>query len=123
MQYPTNKMKNAKILLMCTITITITCCTTLQPTAQQTVQPSEEEIMKSWIGHHKSEVILSWGPPNGGTTSDGKAGEVLMYNSFQQITLPPLQPGLPYLTKSFTDYKYVYCDVNGKIYHISWGRK
>ena len=35
--------------------------------------------MKSWVGHHQSELIADWGPPNNITT-DGKGGTVLDVN-------------------------------------------
>jgi len=34
--------------------------------------------MDSWMGHHKSELLMSWGPPTK-VDSDGKGGEILSY--------------------------------------------
>ena len=43
------------------------------------------EVMDSWVGSHKSELIGRWGPPNQ-TTSDGLNGEILIYSS--NVVLP-----------------------------------
>jgi hypothetical protein len=41
--------------------------------------PTIKEIMDSWKGSHQSTLIKSWGPPDR-TTSDGKGGNILIYN-------------------------------------------
>ena len=35
------------------------------------------KVMTSWEGHHKSELIQDWGPPNN-ISSDDKDGEILL---------------------------------------------
>ena len=34
--------------------------------------------MQSWVGHHKHELIVAWGPPHS-ERQDGAGGEVLIY--------------------------------------------
>ena len=85
-------------------------------------QMSTEQIMNSWIGSHKSQIIQSWGPPMGGTTSDGNGGEILMYTDSRQLIMPPIGNG-PIMGKTITDYQYVYCRADGTIYYIKWGRQ
>lgn len=34
--------------------------------------------LQGWIGHHQSELIVSWGPPHE-TSTDGMGGTVLIY--------------------------------------------
>lgn len=45
------------------------------------------EVMKSWVGHHISDLYLSWGPPSS-TMSDGQGGTIISYyynRNFGQI--------------------------------------
>jgi hypothetical protein len=46
--------------------------------------------MSSWVGHHESEVIASWGPP-GSTASDGNGGHILIYQSYVNLGQTPGQ--------------------------------
>jgi len=43
--------------------------------------------MQSWVGHHESEVIRSWGPPTQ-TADDGAGGKILIYDYQQSYTTP-----------------------------------
>ena len=79
-----------------------------------------QTTMESWIGHYKSEIIQSWGPPTGGTTSDGKGGEILIYGNSRNLIAPV---GNMYMSRSINDYQQVYCDPQGKIYYVRWGRE
>lgn len=36
------------------------------------------KVMDSWVGSHYSDMMLKWGPPTY-STSDGKAGQILVY--------------------------------------------
>ncbi len=46
--------------------------------------------MKAWVGHHQSELIADWGPPNNITT-DGKDGTVLDYSRVRQTGGVPIR--------------------------------
>lgn len=39
---------------------------------------SPSKVMKSWMGHHISELYQSWGPPTA-TTTDGRGGTIVSY--------------------------------------------
>jgi hypothetical protein len=43
--------------------------------------------MQSWEGHHYSEVIMSWGPPQG-VYDDGNGGRILVYTEARRWTTP-----------------------------------
>jgi len=46
--------------------------------------------MNSWVGHHQSELIQAWGPPQQ-TTSDGNGGTVLIYGEYVNLGQSPGQ--------------------------------
>ena len=46
------------------------------------------EIMQSWVGQHKGDLIASWGPPNQ-VASDGRGGEILIYGSYVDLGQTP----------------------------------
>ncbi len=50
----------------------IGCCVSLTSCA------SINNEMQSWVGHHKHELIVAWGPPHS-ERQDGAGGEVLIY--------------------------------------------
>ena len=79
---------------------------------------STQKIMNSWIGRSRSDLILDWGPPTSGYASDGKGGEILLYNYGNNIYVPV--NGI-IVQSTVSRYSHVYCDSNGKIYHIRWG--
>jgi len=80
--------------------------------------------MDLWVGHHKSELILSWGPPTR-VTSDGKGGEILIYEYERYFGQ---NPGQVYRDGSYTAptpirytaYRMFYVDKAGYIYNRSW---
>lgn len=39
---------------------------------------SAQSVMNSWLGHHQSDLIRSWGPPSS-VASDGAGGTILIY--------------------------------------------
>ena len=49
---------------------------------------SINKTMRSWVGHHKSELILKWGPPSR-TADDGKGGEILIYEYQRNLGQEP----------------------------------
>ena len=68
---------------------------------------SQKEIMNSWLGHTKQELIMSWGPP-ARTASDGGTGEILIYAK---------QVYIPQWNMNYYEYKMMYINSDGKIYH------
>jgi hypothetical protein len=68
---------------------------------------SQKEKMNSWLGSTKQQIIMSWGPP-ARTASDGGTGEILIY--VRQIYIPQSN-------MNFYDYKMIYVNSGGKIYH------
>lgn len=64
--------------------------------------------LNSWVGHYKTELIESWGPPSE-TTSNGNGGEVLIYSNRTYYTT---MGG----TVDYWEYKMLYADSRGKIY-------
>ena len=44
-------------------------------------------VMRSWKGHHYSDLIASWGPPQQ-VFDDGKGGRLLIWSSVRSWTLP-----------------------------------
>lgn len=80
------------------------------------------EIMASWVGHHQSELIASWGPPNR-IMPDGKGGTVLDYSHYKDLG----QRG--YIDRRGNIYTYprgyqatrlFYVDSDGIIYNFKW---
>lgn len=43
--------------------------------------------MQSWMGHHVSDLIASWGPPQQ-SISDGRGGQILIYSQVRQWQTP-----------------------------------
>lgn len=43
------------------------------------INADEKQMMDSWLGHYKAEVIRSWGPPDR-ITEDGANGQVIVYH-------------------------------------------
>ena len=85
--------------------------------SQKVQQEKHREAMESWIGHHKSELIQSWGPPQR-YESDGKGGEILIYES--KVTRGAVIYGT-YHEKTSYPYKMFYADSNGKLYYWRTG--
>lgn len=75
------------------------------------------EAMDSWVGHHKSELIQSWGPATR-YESDGKGGEILIYE--RSVTTGRFI-GNNYVQNTRNPYKMFYADSNGKIYYWRFG--
>jgi len=80
---------------------------------------STGKIMESWIGHQKSEIINSWGPPQR-YSPDGKGGEILIYESSSALASPI---GEMMITQTITNYKQVYVNQKGTIYYVRWGSR
>ncbi len=72
---------------------------------------SQKEIMNSWLGSTKQNLIMSWGPP-ARTASDGGAGEILVYAN--QGYWPGYNGQGAFV---FWDYRYMYANSDGIIYY------
>jgi hypothetical protein len=44
-------------------------------------------VMRSWEGHHYSELVMSWGPPQA-VYDDGQGGRMLVWTVVRQWTTP-----------------------------------
>ena len=105
-------MKKLKILTL--LLIFINCSTT--------PQISNQQIMESWMGGHKSALIQQWGPPNRITT-DGQGGEIYIYESsstsattFNNVFGVELNNPVTTLNTN-VKYRQFYINRNGKIYY------
>jgi|GEM_PF-511474 len=85
-------------------------------------------ICEQYIGHYKSELIQKWGPP-GSVSSDGKGGEVLIYDdsiTSQTEGTAHINPFLNTITynspqvERLEKYKQMFCDSKGVIYNWRW---
>lgn len=65
------------------------------------------------MGATKQKLYLSWGPP-ARTTDDGNGGEILIYA--HQVYVPEWH-------MHYWDYKMMYVDQDGKIYHWRTSRQ
>ena len=106
-----------RILLILGIsTILVGCYSYSQPNykAQFEAQQKElEEIMASWKGSHKKELIQSWGAPDR-YESDGGGGQKLIWEQQKAIRI---SNGSASLQKVITHSKQMYVDADGIIYH------
>jgi hypothetical protein len=76
---------------------------------------SQKEILNSWIGSTKQNLIMSWGPP-AKTASDGGTGEILIYA--KQVYIAPIYySGGSTQAQIYWDYKMFYVNSDGKVYH------
>lgn len=76
-----------------------------------------QQTMDSWMGHHKSELIQSWGPPTR-YESDGKGGEILIYE--KSVTRGSVI-GNTYYQNTRHPYNMFYADKDGKLYYWRTG--
>ena len=92
--------------------------------------------MESWVGHHQSDLIRSWGPPQR-TASDGKGGSILIYEQYVNMgqkpgiiqpanplsVFPAGQPALQYTAPQQRGYnrtRMFYVNPSGRIYTYRW---
>ena len=75
------------------------------------------KTMDSWIGHHQSELIRAWGPPQY-YASDGKDGVILIYQRTE--TYAEVVYGR-YHERTVHPYKMFYADALGNIYYWRTG--
>jgi hypothetical protein len=84
--------------------------------------------MGSWVGHHQSELIRAWGPPNQ-TASDGDGGTILIYGSYVNLGQTPGTATVsPYgkvrytapQQQGYSRTRMFYVDRSGRIYAYRW---
>jgi len=89
---------------------------------------SISNTMQSWVGSHKSALILSWGPPQQ-IHSDGAGGEVLVYGQYVDLGQAPGQVqsnyygGYTYTApqqRGYSRTRMFYVDSDGIIYNWRW---
>jgi len=89
---------------------------------EQTQKERTEEtrrIMDSWMGHHKSELIRSWGPPTR-YDSDGQGGQILIYEYTRTVGATIYGS---YLQRTFVDYKEMFANGDGYLYYWRTGTR
>ncbi len=105
-------MNHTKILFVAFVVILLGACT------------STREKMDSWLNHHESELIQSWGPPQA-ERSDGKGGRVLIYSHYRamgrtqgygQISPDGSYTYTPPRQKGYTQVRMFFVDERGVIY-------
>ena len=85
------------------------------------------DTMASWVGHHKSTLIQSWGPPTS-ISDDGQGGEVFTYtykrnmNTTHNTTYNKYNNSLNTISRnnSYQAIRMFYINKQGKIYHWRW---
>jgi hypothetical protein len=86
------------------------------------------KVMDSWVGHHQSEVIAEWGPPQS-TASDGKGGTILIYGNYVNLGQQPGQARTDYYGNTtytapqqmgYQRTRMFYVDERGYIYSWRW---
>lgn len=89
---------------------------------------SPSKIMESWVGKPKSDLYLSWGPPNN-VTDDGNGGQILIYGRTVTMGQVPGQVygnyngGLSYtapVQRTYTKTRMFYVNSEGIIYNWRW---
>ena len=100
------------------------------------------KVMASWQGHHYSDLIAKWGPPQQ-VFDDGSTGRILVYSSDRSWTVPGYATTTttatataydtyiwgsatshttytPAQVQSYTAYRMFWIDSNGHIYRWAW---
>ena len=103
---------------------------------------SLNETMESWVGHHRSDLIASWGPPQQ-VMDDGQGGEIFVYTTARSFTTPGTSTTTvagsaygygnttygtatgqtiynPPQTTSYNAHRMFWIDQSGRIYRWSW---
>jgi hypothetical protein len=120
-------------------TITLLLCTVL---LSGCLTRRVNNVMNSWMGHNYSQLLMSWGPPQG-VYDDGQGGRILMYTVARQWTTPgqvsttttgratiydnmiwgeaqSISTITPAQTSGYTAWRMFAIDKNGRIYNYSW---
>jgi hypothetical protein len=81
------------------------------------------ETMESWEGYHQSELIEVWGPPTR-TASDGRGGQVLIYETYVSTgQTPGTYGGGVYTNPTQTGYtrtRVFFVNASGYVYSWRW---
>jgi len=86
------------------------------------------EVMQSWVGHHISDLYLSWGPPSS-TMPDGQGGTIISYyynRNFGQVPGTARQNydgSISYTAPTNINYqasRHFYSNSQGIIYSWRW---
>jgi hypothetical protein len=90
--------------------------------------PRVTKVMESWVGSHKSDLFLSWGPPTR-VAPDGRGGEILIYEFYRDLGQ---KPGKMYVDaygnvrytdpkqRGYTATRMFYVTKDGIIYSWRW---
>ncbi len=106
-------MKKKHIILLLFSVLMFNGCASLDLNKKQTDQAIE--VMNSWIGSSKQELLLKWGAP-ANVTSDGNGGEILTFHEHDKIFI-----NNTFLTRRYS-YSF-YLDANQKVYHGKYRRE
>ena len=82
-------------------------------------KPTREEILNSWIGKSKNELLMKWGMANR-NADDGKGGQILAYE--KRRSLGGFISG-NYFENSFVHYTEIFVDSNNMIYYWRIGTR
>ncbi|MBM4348672.1 MAG: hypothetical protein FJ106_02115 [Deltaproteobacteria bacterium] len=103
---------------------------------------SINKTMQTWMGHHQSDLIASWGPPQQ-VIGDGQGGNIFIYSTTRTFTSPGHSTTTvtgsvygtrnyaygsatgyttytPPQTSSYNAYRMFWVDKNGYIYRWAW---
>ncbi len=103
---------------------------------------SINKTMESWMGHHQSDLVASWGPPQQVIT-DGQGGSIFVYTANRAFTSPgsstttvvgsasgygnrvygsatSITTYTPPQTTSWSAYRMFWINASGRIYRWSW---
>lgn len=92
------------------------------------------KVMDSWMGHHFSELVASWGPPQQ-TLDDGDGGRIMVWAADRSYAVPGRATttaneygGMltaqttytPAQTHGWKAYRMFWVDRDGRVYKWAW---
>jgi hypothetical protein len=119
---------------------TLLLCLILLASCVGKVKTNINNSMASWVDHHFTDLLASWGPPQQ-VMDDGNGGRVFVYTKTRSYTAPSTatttanatvnpynntiwgtatttyNPGQTY---SWTSYRMFFIGSNGRIYRWAW---
>jgi hypothetical protein len=87
--------------------------------SQKVKKPTQKEILDSWLGHTKNELLMKWGIPTR-STDDGNGGQVLAYEG--RRTIGGFIFG-NYIENTYTDFTEIFVDSKNIIYYWHIGKR
>ena len=91
------------------------------------------DVLNAWMGHHMSDLILSWGPPDSIEPAGRPGHQVLVYKHVRTVILPGRATTRinPYLRQAETWYNapqtlvrecwwMMWADETGRLYWWKW---